>query len=187
MPQACELFVDGPFRWWISGGHAFELHTGDSWRDHGDMDIGICRSDAGAVHTWLTGWQFYVAAAGRLARWHGRPLDAARSENNVWVRESTSSPWRFELTVGSGTEQKWVYRRDPSITRPWHQAVLVSSEGAPYLAPDLQLLFKAKKPRPKDHEDATRVIPTLDTTQQRFLEEHLAAGHPWQAIIRSRL
>ena len=41
-------------------------------------------------------------------------------------------------------------------------AVLLSEQGIPYLAPEIQLLFKSKNNRTKDDGDATEVIPALD-------------------------
>lgn len=38
-----ELFQEAPFRWWISGGYALELHLAASWREHEDVDLGIPR------------------------------------------------------------------------------------------------------------------------------------------------
>ena len=46
--EATSLLVNAPLRWWISGGHALELYMGERWRPHEDIDIGICRQDAGA-------------------------------------------------------------------------------------------------------------------------------------------
>jgi hypothetical protein len=135
------------------------------------------------VHRWLGDWDLYIAAAGSLTTWDGRPLDADLHENNVWVRESPSSPWRFDLTIGSGSPQLWAYRRDESVTRPWDHAVLHTPSGTPYLAPDLQLLFKAKSTRPKDHDDAARVIPCLGAEDREFLTKHLPPDHPWQSML----
>ena len=33
-----DTYRGAPFRWWLSGGHAFELHLGRSWRHHDDTD-----------------------------------------------------------------------------------------------------------------------------------------------------
>ena len=57
-----------------------------------------------------------------------------------------------------------------------------TSEGVPYLAPELQLLFKSKVPRPKDDIDAAEVIPALDVTQRTFLARRLEPDHPWQQL-----
>lgn len=81
-----ELFAGAPFRWWITGGIALELHTGRTWRDHADADVGICRIDAGEAHHWLQRLHLYIAAGGTLRPWDGRPLSADANENNVWAR-----------------------------------------------------------------------------------------------------
>jgi hypothetical protein len=125
----------------------------------------------------------YFAAAGRLSRWDGSPLRADRGENKVWVRRSADSPWVFDLTVSEGNEGQWIYRRDASVTRPWETAVLRTRSGVPYLAPELQLLFKSKDPRPKDHADAERMIPALHNRERAFLAVHLVADHPWHRIL----
>ena len=46
----------------------------------------------------------------------------------------------LDVTIGEGSDENWICRRDPSVVVPWDLAVLRSSEGVPYLAPELQLL-----------------------------------------------
>ncbi|MGI9616178.1 MAG: nucleotidyltransferase domain-containing protein, partial [Acidimicrobiales bacterium] len=122
-------------------------------------------------------------AAGALSPWRGRPLDANRSENNLWCRRSPDSPWQLDVTVGSGDKRSWLYRRDPTVRRPWSDAVLRTSSGIPYLAPEIQLLFKSKDPRPKDDLDAATVIPQLEATRRVWLREHLPTRHPWLRFL----
>ncbi len=175
------LFTDAPFRWWLAGGLALELHVGASWRDHEDADVGVRRSDAAAIHGWMDRWEMAVAAGGRLTPWGGGPLEEERSQNNVWVRRDSS--FVLDLTIGSGDDESWIYRRDPSIRRPWADAVLRTAAGVPYLAADLQLLFKSKRLRPKDDEDARIVIPLLDERAREFLGAALPDRHPWRSLL----
>ncbi|MEM8905674.1 MAG: amino acid transporter, partial [Actinomycetota bacterium] len=163
--------------------HALEAHLGRSWREHDDIDIGIRRDDVAAVAGVLTGWDLHVAAAGVLTPWDGRPLSAGRSENNLWGRPSPSSPWMLDVTVGDGTTEEWIYRRDRAIRRPWPDAVLVSPTGVPHLAPELQLLFKSTNRRAKDDLDAVTVLPELEPDRRAWLAAHLPADHPWQSLI----
>jgi hypothetical protein len=54
----------------------------------------------------------------------------------------------------------WVCRRDASITLPYSELILRTSEGIPYAAPEVALLFKAKQLREKDIADLqTLTIP----------------------------
>ena len=181
--ELVELFTGAPFRWWITGGVALELHIGRTWRGHADADIGICRIDAPAAHHWLRGLYPYIAASGRLRRWDGRPLSAAANENNVWVKRDPHGPWWLDMAIGEGDAHSWTYRRDPRVRRAWSDALLTTPDGAPYLAPEVQLLFKSKGVRDKDHMDAQLVIPLLEPTRRRWLKDHLPPKHPWLSLV----
>ncbi|MGA9596700.1 MAG: amino acid transporter [Acidimicrobiia bacterium] len=172
------LLNGAPFRWWVSGGRALELHVGRSWRSHEDTDVGVLGSEVSRVAKRLSGWELAVAAGGRLSGWHGRPLQPG--ENNVWAGRTA---WEIDFTVGADSDDEWVYRRYPAIRRPWSAAVLLSARNVPYLAPELQLLFKSKTARPKDHDDAEVVIPVLGRAARAFLEENLPAGHAWRRLL----
>jgi hypothetical protein len=59
----------------------------------------------------------------------------------------------------------------------------ISPDGIPYLAPEIQLFYKAKQPRPKDQTDFLAILPYLTTERRRRLSEALSASfgtHPWQ-------
>lgn len=178
------LFAGAPFRWWVSGGIALELHCGRTWRDHADTDIGVLRKDTAAVYEWMDGWELAVAAGGVLSTWSGRPL--SEGEHNIWARRSGERDWEIDFTVGAGTNDQWVYRRDSRISRAWRTAVLYTDSQLPYLAPDIQLLFKSKTPRAKDEDDAGRAIPLLGFSERSFLAANLPAEHPWQRLLATR-
>lgn len=180
MYEVLGLFADAPIRWWISGGYALESHVGRSWRLHRDIDVGVVRSDAPLVARVLAGWDLRVAASGALSRWEGREL--VDGENNIWARRHPDSPWQIDLTICDGTATHWVYRRDPTFQLPWIDAVLTTAHGVPYLAPELQLLFKSKDPRPKDNADVQVVIPLLGPRALALLDVRLR-GHPWRSLV----
>lgn len=144
-------------RWWFTGGHALELHLGRSWRDHHDIDVGVCRRDVSRLRPLLDDWRVVVATRGRLAPWDGRDLSAADHENNLRVGRDDGS-WCLDMTVGDGDADEWVYRRDPRLRLPWERAVLRTTTGLAYLAPGLQVLFKSKAPRPQDQIDAEEAM-----------------------------
>lgn len=185
LEEVGELFRSFPGRWWISGGRALELHLGRSWRAHDDSDVSVLRDDvrALAVAPVLSGWDMHVAAAGVLAPWNGSPLSMQESQNNVWCRKAPDQPWCLDVTISDGDRDHWTYRRDPTIRVSWHEAVLWSEGGIPYLAPELQLLFKSKNFRKKDELDATEVIPELTEARRLGLHHLLPGDHPWQALL----
>ena len=185
--EAVALFEPASFRWWVSGGHALELHLDRSWRRHDDTDISILRGDAYRLNEALPGWEIHLAADGVLTSWDGSPLSAGRSENNLWCRLSSDHPWSLDITISDGDEEDWIYRRDPTIRKCWPEAVLTTTNGVPYLAPELQLLFKSKQMRPKDGVDAQVIIPALSSRRQRFLRHLLPTGHPWQDFFDAAL
>jgi hypothetical protein len=74
-------------------------------------------------------------------------------------------------------------RRDPTIQLPWSLASECHGE-TPYLAPHVQLLMKAKRPRPKDSLDAEVVMPALERSQRNWLAQHLPQDHPWQRLAQ---
>lgn len=182
--EITRLFQQSSLRWWVSGGVALELHLGHSWRDHEDADISILRRDAALLVDVLDGWDLYLAAAGVLTPWAGSQLSADRSENNIWCRPDTTSPWVLDVVISDGDDTEWIYRRDPTIRRPWREAVLCTSSGTPYLAPEIQLLFKSKNARPKDNVDAGEAIPRLDPLRRAWLGSRLPADHEWQQLAQ---
>lgn len=179
------LFDGAPFRWWVTGGVALELFAGRRWRNHDDLDVGVSRCDGSAVFAWLRAFDIHVAANGSLRPWGGEALHETGFENNLWVRRSEAEPWVLDVTIGAGDVDRWIYRRDPAISRRWSEAVLTTADGVPFLAPELQLLFKSKSRRPKDDLDAETVIADLDGTRRGWLREHLDATHGWQHLLRS--
>ncbi len=173
-------------QWSVCGGHALELHLGHSWRDHDDLDIGVWRADVARLPEVLDGWDVHVAAAGALTPWDGRALSAEESENNLWFRRSPTEPWRLDVVIADGDADNWIYRRDPSIVVPWSDAILATTGGVPYLAPELQLLFKSARIRPKDQHDAEIVIPALEAERIERLGRWLPPDHDWQVLIGRR-
>lgn len=175
-----DLSHTASFRWYIAGGHALELATGRSWREHDDLDVGVFRGRLHALHHHLIDWDLHVAVSGHLFPWDGRPLSGQRQENNIWVRRTADTPWAIDITVGGGDDDAWWSRRDATVRLPWEEAVRCDASGVPYLAPHVQLLVKAQSLRPKDNHDAEEVIPALTGGERNWLARHVPAGHPWQ-------
>ncbi len=187
LADVIDVFRPAPFRWWVVGGYALELHTGRTWREHADVDIGVSRVDLDPLWSALRPWDPHVATQSTLTPWSGSVLDATARENGLWCRDTPDGPWQFEVVVDGSTRTEWIYRRDPAVRRPWDEAVLTTADGVPYLAPELTLLFKSKHVREKDTIDAAEVIPKLTPSQQHNLAALLPPGHSWRTIIPEEL
>ena len=113
--------------------------------------------------------------------------DTPRGEvNSLWCRANDESPWEFELMLDDSVGDNWAYRRAPTITRPLASAIRRNGQGVPYLAPEIQLLYKSRAPRPKDEADFARTAPCLVSTARAWLVEALVRiepGHPWLDAI----
>jgi hypothetical protein len=168
-------FVELQVPWWIAGGWALDLFVGRQTRAHGDLDVGVLRRDIAAVRAHLSSWEMFEAKDGTLTR-----LDAGVSPratvNSLWCRPMGTDEWVFELMLDESAGATWRYRREPSICRPVSEIIRRTESGIPYLAPEIQLLYKSRSARPRDVEDFELVWPRLDASARAWLRESLASG-----------
>ena len=163
--------------WWIAGGWALDMFLGRKTREHGDVDVGVLRSDQLTIQAHLQrDWELHLAD-GRLWPWPaGEP--APPDTGDVWCRPPGGDSWAFQLMLDPSTDERWVSKRSPMISLPLDVAVRRTGDGLPYLAPQAQLLMKAKGLRPKDEVDFTNVAPELDPEQRTWLRDALQRAHP---------
>lgn len=174
--------------WWIAGGWALDLFLGEQTREHEDIDVQILRRDQQEVRTIFGTWDVQGADPGVLpAAWPFRKWEAGQllspSVHDIWCRPNQTEPWVIQLMVVDAIEDQWLFRRDSRIRRPLATVGRRTPDGIPYLAPELQLLYKAKTPRPKDEEDFARVLPALDGQSRHWLAQSLALVHPGHAWL----
>ncbi|MGN9842029.1 nucleotidyltransferase domain-containing protein [Nonomuraea sp. H19] len=187
LDEVVELFRGLAVPWWVSGGYAIELAVGRAYREHGDVDLSVLRRDQLAARRLLSGWDPHVAGVpGGLRPWE--PEEVLPEEaHDIWVREHPDGPWRFQLMLDEADGDDWVYRRDPRIRRTLG-TLTVEERGFRRLAPEVQLLYKAKGRRAKDDTDFAEVLPLLGEDQRRWLDAALRTEHgthPWRARLRS--
>jgi hypothetical protein len=173
--------------WWVAGGWALDLYLQKVSRAHKDLDIGIFRKDAASVIAALSGWQFFEASEGVLS-----PLAVGitpRAEvNSLWCKRVNAAHWQLELMLDEADGESWVFRRDPRITRPLSSAIRRNPEGIAYLAPEIQLLYKARATRAEDQADFSLVARHLDRDARTWLREslmHTDSEHPWISLLKS--
>jgi hypothetical protein len=176
---ASSILAAVPSPWWIAGGWAIDLFVGRQTRSHGDLDVQVLRRDLDGVLAALPGWDIRVAKDGSLRELNG-PLDA--DAFCLWCRPDPDGPWMLELLVADTSGDRWIFRRDPTISVPISEIGLVTPEGIPYLAPEIQLLFKAKAPRSEDEQDFENALPFLDAGRIRWLTSvmhTIEPSHQW--------
>ncbi|WP_326943016.1 hypothetical protein [Aneurinibacillus migulanus] len=111
----------------------------------------------------------YKAENGKLNPWEdGEFLE---SINDVWVSKNANSPWSFQIMFIDSVNDNWVYRREKSIKQPKSSIYIRTSEGIPYLKPEIQLLYKAgsSKVREKDFKDFQTMLPLLSPEEKNGL------------------
>ena len=181
--QTCELLADLSCRWWIAGGWAIDLHLGTQTREHGDMDVVVLRDDALAVQRHLDGWVLAAAdPPGTLRQWlAGEHLP--EHVHDIWCRPQQLEGWALQLMLIDPEGDEWVYRRNRAVRRPLEQISGPACTAALHvLAPEIQLLYKSHRPRPKDHQDFESMADHLSVGQRDWLRAALLASdpeHPW--------
>ena len=108
------------------------------------------------------------------------------NHHQTWLREPATGRYRIDVFREPHVGGLRVCRRDASITLPYGKLILRTSEGIPYAAPEVTLLFKAKHRREKDEADFQRVLPRMNQTQRSRLISWLSQvhpGHPWTKAL----
>jgi hypothetical protein len=185
--EAAAFFAAVQAPWWISGGWAIDLFLGKQTREHDDLDVQFLRRDQQAIRALVGTWDVQAALPPpRDETWPFRPwrlneeLDLAI--HDIWCRPDATQPWAFQLMVADTRDEWWLFRRMPAITRAIETIGGFTEDGIPFLAPEIQLLYKAKGLRPKDEADFSHTLPTFSQKQRAWLEEALSQvhlTHPW--------
>ncbi|WP_192581539.1 amino acid transporter [Micromonospora sp. AMSO12t] len=176
--------------WWIAGGYAIELFAGRSLRPHGDIDVLILRRDQWMVHHVLPGWDIQAAdPPGQLRPWREGEL-LPEHVHDIWCREGPTSPWRIQFMIDNAEGQHWHSRRHPAVTLPVDRLGRRTRDGWPYLAPEVQLHYKAKPANQlaKDEIDFAAALPLLSQPASRWLDEALGTtlpDHHWRRALKT--
>jgi hypothetical protein len=185
------LLSQAPFQWWITGGWALDLFAGEPSRPHFDVDVAIARRDQTVAQRHLHGWDFQYAEPGIsdpvvFKSWQvGQNLGF--EIHGSWARETTDSPWRFEFLLHEIEQNVWCFRYCLDVQHAVKDIGGRTSDGIPYLRPEIALLYKAARLRQVDEQDFLRVLPLLTAQQRAQLAQdihHFSREHPWIALLR---
>jgi hypothetical protein len=182
-----ELFGEVSFPWWIAGGVALDLFIGRQTRPHDDIDVQILRPDQLRFQDGFRGWDLHKTGGAKLTPWpRGEFLPPGI--NQIWCRRTPDAAWSLEIMLMEAGAQGWYHRRTPAVGGRIEALGLKTRAGIPYLAPEIQLLYKAGDARrSKDEADFNEVLPLLNDQQRAWLQRALAlrfpSGHPWIARL----
>ena len=182
--RVAEELREFPYPWHICGGWALDVFLGRVRRVHHDVDVEVSRADQLALQKYMTerGWKLLTQFEERLQPWpmHMR-LEMPRHQVHAHRQGAFIDFLLAELDGGV-----WRYRREPTIIRDMSRVGLRSSEGIPFLAPELVLLYKSKatsgKERSKDKADFEKVYLSMEPERRAWLRWALLAvdsSHPW--------
>ncbi len=166
--------VDIP--WGFAGGWALDLWGGEVSRDHSDIEIACFRADLPGLLPKLADFEIAIARDKQLTPYLAGSLP--EPPFSLWLRRHGEVLWDFEIVAESRAGSDWVYRRDPRISRSSETVFAISPAGFPIIAPEIQLLYKCREPRPKDIDDLVRYVPRLDEAARLWLRAAVALAHP---------
>lgn len=171
----------------MAGGWAIDLFVGRQTREHRDLDIQVLRRDQAAVRAALHRWDIYaVDPPGALRPWRSGEVLPGHV-HDIWCRRAPDAPWALQLMLLDTERGRWVCRRDRRVGGPVCRFGRRDGAGVPYVAPEVQLLFKAREPRPQDEEDFAVALLRLDAAARRWLGAALgivSPDHPWLPRLR---
>ena len=183
--EISKIFSNIPMTWCIAGGWALDLHLGYKSRQHHDIDVFIMRDEQLTAYGHLKkNWVLYKAQGGNLTIWEEEDFLNA-PDDDIWVSKNEKSPWAFQIMLVDSEKGNWVYKRENSITRKLDEIFLKTSEGIPYLKPEIQLLYKGGVPniREKDEQDFHTLLPSLSIQEKIWLktalEKQFQGKHRW--------
>lgn len=164
--------------WCVAAGWAVDLFVGEITREHDDIEIAVPAASFDEIADALPGYQWDVVGDGRVWPY---PEQVAQ-HFQTWLREPATGSYRLDVFREPHVDERWVCRRDSTITMPYAELILRTDDGIPYVIPEVALLFKAKRRRAKDEADFTRLLPELGAVRRSRLQTWLARvhpGHPW--------
>ncbi|MCA9888817.1 MAG: hypothetical protein KC546_10615, partial [Anaerolineae bacterium] len=171
LEQTVALFDVAPFTWFIAGGYAVELFLGHSIREHDDVDVVVFREDQLAAQSWLIGWQLYAAdPPGTLRPWLQDEF-LPFGVHDIWGHQDGKQHWEMQLMLAESEHDRWFARFDEGIGGP-RDDLFTIYKGVPCIRIEVQLLYKCRRPRPKDEADFAACLPLLSDDQCQWLATH---------------
>jgi hypothetical protein len=164
-----------PAPWYVSGGWSLDLYLNRVTRSHEDLEIGVARGHQSEVRAHFARRPVFKAVEHEWVPWdEGETLELPVFQ----ILIGPQGPGEFEFFLNEVYGGRWYFRRDQSISVPVDELTVSTSAGIPVLAPEIQLLYKSRCPRPKDESDFATALPFLESFRRERLRKLLAAYQP---------
>ncbi len=135
--------------WVLCGGYSVALTTGADTRPHGDIDVGVFRSQLKDCLNALGRERVQLCRRGTHEAWAGGEVPA--EVHDIWITDRERRYWALQLMVFDDEGDRVIYRRDRRISWP-KQAHSVEIGGIRALNPLVTMLFKTNKPTMEEKE-----------------------------------
>jgi hypothetical protein len=173
-------------RWFIAGGWAVDLFIGRETRPHKDIEIAVLREDQMEVRRHFSGWGLNKILPDKSVeawpegQWLELPIHEIHAERGHGNLRS------LEILLNDSSREMWRFRRNPEIGFPMARIGRLSSDGVPFLVPEIVLLYKAKNSTCEDMDDFDLLEPLMGKEGREWLAQAIAKchpGHPWLARL----
>jgi hypothetical protein len=162
--------------WCVAAGWALDLFRGAQTRSHGDIEIAVPAAAFAEVRVRFPGYAFDAVGSGRI--WPDPAPEVLAATHQTWLRDPATGDYLLDVFREPHDGDTWICRHDSTVRLPYREIIRHTTDGIPYLAPELVLLFKAKQPRAKDQTDFDGTLPHLSPGQRSNLAALLTRVHP---------
>jgi aminoglycoside-2''-adenylyltransferase len=166
----------------LAGGYAVEQFLGKSIREHGDLDIVVFRDSQIQVQRWLRDWQLYAADPPKQLRPWLADEYLPFGIHDIWCHKINAHAWQLQIMLAEVEGDEWFSRRDQRV-RGRRDDLFANYNYTPCVKVEVQLLFKARGLRPKDHLDFQACLPFMSANAKQWLSNQLRLsfpeGHVW--------
>jgi hypothetical protein len=165
--QEVQLHLGKFTDWILCGGCSLDVILGKQIRPHGDVDIGVFRSQLEAcLRSIGTEQVFLCSPPGGKVVWDGSAVDAA--VHDIWISDPLREHWLMQIMVFDDEGERVFYRRDRRIS--WSKrSHSFKIRNVNVLNPIITLLYKANKPKIED-KDISDIVALIQAAPNETLE-----------------
>jgi hypothetical protein len=169
-----KLLTPCNFPWFIAGGYAIDLFLGRITRPHSDIDICVFRDNFCELNEYFSDWDRFVIEPSDYSKIKlGANYTLSDSQHELHFKKNEI---RLEFLLTPYENDTVIFRRDNRIkmhiTDFKHEKYNI-----PFVAPEFQLLYKAKYLKDKDDLDFKNCLPLLSSSQKAWLLNSLKLTH----------